>query len=123
MQKKLEDGFKVIYNGTEKKRSGVGTILREVSKRKAVEIRRESGRTIGNKLIIKSRKMNIISAYAPQVAGKDEEKLQFFQEQENLVSSLPAEELVVVGVDLNGHVGNNRSGFGRQWPVWNGGKE
>ena len=59
-------------------------------KSKGVEVRRKSGRTTGIKLIIKSRKLNIISAYAPQVLSKDEEKLQFLEEQESLVSSLPA---------------------------------
>ena len=59
-------------------------------KSKVVEVRRKSGRTTGIKLILKSRKLNIISAYAPQVLCKDEEKLLFFEEQESLVSSLPA---------------------------------
>jgi hypothetical protein len=53
---------------------------------------------------------NVISAYAPQIGLNESVKMQFWEELDALVSSVPISELFIGG-DLNGHVGSTRVGF------------
>jgi hypothetical protein len=54
---------------------------------------------------------NIISAYAPQIGLNESVKMQFWEELDALVSSVPVFEKLFIGGDLNGHVGSTRVGF------------
>ena len=49
--------------------------------------------------------LNIISAYAPQVNNSMEEKNVFWEDLDGLIESISKEERIVLGADLNGHVG------------------
>ena len=48
---------------------------------------------------------NIISANAPQAACTTAEKEEFYESLEQMVTSVPDKEDIVIGADLNGHVG------------------
>ncbi|EYC27388.1 hypothetical protein Y032_0009g691 [Ancylostoma ceylanicum] len=61
--------------------------------------------------------MRIISAYAPQVGCTAEEKNAFYEDLEQYVHSIEDEEVLLLGGDLNGHIGEGREGFDR----WHGG--
>ncbi|EYC17885.1 hypothetical protein Y032_0029g1936 [Ancylostoma ceylanicum] len=61
--------------------------------------------------------MRIISAYAPQVGCTSEEKSSFYEDLEQYVHTIGDEEVLLLGGDLNGHVGEEREGFNR----WHGG--
>ncbi|XP_019262010.1 PREDICTED: uncharacterized protein LOC109239872 [Nicotiana attenuata] len=64
------------------------------------------------KLVIGGCVLNVISAYAPQ-AGLDEEvKRRFWEGLDELVSSIPHSEKLVVGGDFNGHIGATAGGYG-----------
>lgn len=54
--------------------------------------------------------MNVVSAYAPQVGCKLEEKENFWNELDELMQSIPRGERVVVRADLNGHVSEGNRG-------------
>ncbi|KAI5728568.1 hypothetical protein M8J77_018083 [Diaphorina citri] len=49
--------------------------------------------------------INIMSVYAPQTGCEDEEKDTFWNELKQEIDSIPREERVIIGGDLNGHVG------------------
>ena len=51
--------------------------------------------------------LNVVSAYAPQVGCKDEEKEAFFTKATDLVREFPVDERLVIEADLNGHVGGH----------------
>ena len=53
----------------------------------------------------------MISAYAPQVGCPSEEKSQFYEHLEQIMRNIKPEEEIIIGADLNGHVGRDRSGF------------
>jgi hypothetical protein len=53
---------------------------------------------------------NVISAYAPQIGLNESVKMQFWEELDALVSSVPISEKFFIG-DLNGHVSSTRVGF------------
>ncbi|EYC12957.1 hypothetical protein Y032_0045g1180 [Ancylostoma ceylanicum] len=61
--------------------------------------------------------MRIISAYAPQVGCTVEEKSSFHEDLEQYVYSIEDEEVLLLGGDLNGHIGEKREGF----DLWHGG--
>ena len=54
--------------------------------------------------------LNVISAYAPQVGCIREEKEAFWLDLDETVKKTPKNERIVVGVDLNGHVGKGNNG-------------
>jgi hypothetical protein len=56
------------------------------------------------------RFFNVISAYAPQIGLNESVKMQFWEELDTLVNSVPISEKLFIG-DLNGHVGSTRLGF------------
>ncbi|KAM8887986.1 uncharacterized protein ACB058_000226 isoform 2-T4 [Synchiropus picturatus] len=53
--------------------------------------------------------MNVVSAYAPQVGRKEEEKEKFWSKLEELIGQIPPTERVVIGADFNAHVGEGNS--------------
>ena len=57
---------------------------------------------------------NIISAYSPQAGCTTEEKGEFYESLEQMVTSVPDKEDIVIGADLNGQVGYKRDGFERE---------
>ena len=54
-----------------------------------------------------------MSAYAPQSGETEKIKEAYLKDWEDLVSRVPRSEKVVVGADLNGHVGKNPGVFQR----------
>ena len=54
--------------------------------------------------------LNVISAYAPQVGCIREEKEAFWLDLDETVEKTPKNERIVVGVDLNEHVGKGNDG-------------
>ena len=57
--------------------------------------------------------INVVSAYAPQTGSTDEEKEEFWRKLENMMERIAVEERVVLGADLNGHVGAVKEGVER----------
>ena len=62
------------------------------------------------KLEVKGSILNIVNAYAPQVNNSMEEKNDFWEDQDGLIESIPKEERIVLGPDLNGCVGEENIG-------------
>ena len=60
---------------------------------------------------VKGSILNIVSAYAPQINNNMEEKNDFWEDLDGLIESISAEERIVLGADLNGHVGEGYVGM------------
>ena len=103
-------GFKLFYHGSDGRRNGVGVILKEDYAGRVLEVRRMSDRVMSVKLEVEGMVINVISAYAPQVGCELEEKEEFWSELDEIMESVPREERVVIGADLNGHVGRGNRG-------------
>ena len=54
--------------------------------------------------------LNVIKAYAPQVGCIPEKKEAFWLDLDETVEKIPKNERIVVGADLNGHVGEGNNG-------------
>ena len=59
--------------------------------------------------------LNVISAYAPRVGCPQEEKSQLYEHLEQIMRNIKPEEGILIGADLNGHVGRDRSGFEQEY--------
>ena len=58
--------------------------------------------------------LNVVCAYAPQVGSVEEEKEELWEQLEEELSLMPDGERVILGGDLNGHVGIRRDGIERK---------
>ena len=63
------------------------------------------------KLVESGAVLNIISASGPQQGCSYLEKDSFLEELESMVRQLPESEKVIVGADLNWHIGQTADGF------------
>ena len=77
---------------------------------RVVELWRVTDRIICMKMELDGVMLNVISAYAPQVGCIHEEKEIFWLDLEETVEKMPSNERIVVGADLNGHVGEGNNG-------------
>ena len=57
--------------------------------------------------------INIISAYAPQVGEKEVNKEEFTKDLECMINNIPEGEKVIIGADLNAHLGEGGEGYRR----------
>ena len=55
--------------------------------------------------------MDVISAYAPQVGLDESAKRQFWEDLDSLIRVVHSNEKLLIGGDLNGHVGTTNVGF------------
>ena len=62
------------------------------------------------KLEVKGSMRNIVSAYAPQVGKSIEKKNDFRQDLDGLIKSVSEQKRIVLGADINGHVGKGNIG-------------
>jgi hypothetical protein len=63
------------------------------------------------KLIFGDLVLNVISAYAPQVGLSDDVKRQFWKDLEDMIRRVSNSEKLLIGGDLNGHIGIVRGGL------------
>ena len=75
-----------------------------------MELWRKTDRIICLKMELDGVMLNVISAYAPPVGCIREEKEAFWLNLNERVEKIPKNERIVVGADLNGHVGEVNNG-------------
>ena len=103
-------GYKMWYCGNGNKKNGVEIILKKEHVDRVVELWRVSERIICLKMELDGVMLNVNSAYAPQVGCIREEKETFWLDLDETVEKIPRNERIVVGADLNGHVGEGNNG-------------
>ena len=103
-------GGKMFYNGADGRKIGIGIVVREELAESVLEVKRVSDRLMAMKLEVKGSILNLVSAYASQVNNSMEEKNDFWEDLNGLIESISKEERIVLGADLNGHVGEGNIG-------------
>ena len=103
-------GCKLFYNEADGRKNGIGIVVREELAGSVLEVKRVSDRLMAMKLEVKESILNILSAYAPQVNNSMKEKNEFWEDLDRLVESVSKEKRIVLGTDLNGHVGEGNIG-------------
>ncbi|GKE47080.1 craniofacial development protein 2, partial [Tanacetum coccineum] len=105
------NGYKLWYSGSPTARNGVGVILKAGLKDKVVHVNRCSDRIISLTLVIDGETVNVISAYAPQVGLSEVEKTTFWDSLDKVVRECPTSQRLILGGDLNGHIGAATEGY------------
>ena len=84
--------------------------MREELIESVLEVKSVSDRLMAIKLEVKGLILNIVSAYAPHFGNCMEEKNEFWQDLDGLIEIVSKEHRIVLGADLNGHVGEGNIG-------------
>jgi hypothetical protein len=92
-------------------KNDVGIMLNKSLKDGVLDIKRQWDKIILVKLFVGDLIFNIISAYASQIGLNESVKMQFWEELDALVSSVPISDKLFIEGDLNRHVGSTRVGF------------
>ena len=103
-------GYKLFYNRADRRKNGIRIVVREELAESVLELKKVSDRLMARKLEVKWSILNIVSAYAPQVNKIMEEKNDFWEDLDGLIESISKQESIVLGADLNGHVGEGNIG-------------
>ena len=106
----IRGGCKLFYNGADGRKNEIGILVSEELVESVLEVKRVSDRLTVMKLEAKGSILNIVSAYTPQVNNSMEEKNDFWQDLDGLIESASKQERIVLGADLNGHVGKENIG-------------
>lgn len=109
--------FKLYFHGVQNGKNGVGVIMAEKWEKNIISVVKISDRLMAVKVVIENEIWNLTSVYAPQVGCSTEEKDEFWLSFEAFIMTIPTNEYVFVGGDLNGHVGALSPGNKR----WHGG--
>ena len=101
----------IVFLGlADRRKNEIGIVVREELAESVLEVKRVSDRLMAMKLEVKESILNIVSAYAPQVNNSMEGKNHFWEDLDGLIESVSKEERIVLGADLNGHVGEGNIG-------------
>jgi hypothetical protein len=86
-------------------------VLNKSLKDGVVDIKRQGDSIILVKLLVGDLVFNVISVYTLQIGLNESVKMQFWEEFDALVSSVPISKKLFIGGDLNEHIGSTRVGF------------
>ena len=103
--------YKFFWCGDPSGFGGVGIMIAEKWIDDVISVTRHNHRCIQLRFLVGTVIVNIICGYAPQSGLSTEEKDNFYDQVMGLVTAVPAEEMLVLGGDLNGHVGGVSLGF------------
>ncbi|XP_071706713.1 uncharacterized protein [Rutidosis leptorrhynchoides] len=103
--------YRLWYSGSRIARNGVGIFLGKLHKDNIVDVGRFSDRIMSVSLIIKEETFTVISAYAPHTGLSDAEKMSFWELLDEVVMGFPADHRLIIGGDLNGHIGAEAEGY------------
>ncbi|MGL4931832.1 MAG: endonuclease/exonuclease/phosphatase family protein, partial [Aeromonas sp.] len=107
----IGEGYKLYYYGVTNNRNGVAIIISKKLRDNVVEVSRISDRLISIKIDTGSVILRVVSCYAPQIGCTDAEKEEFWHKFDDHLRSITINEHLLVGGDLNGHVGALRDGY------------
>ena len=99
-------GYKLIWKGNSEGTAGVGVLVAN----KLVD-RKGSVRVIAVDLVTGEQIAEVVLSYAPQAGRSQIEKEEFWRQVEGVIMSTGINQEVIVGGDMNGHVGQVANGF------------
>ena len=103
--------YKFWYSGQGDGLGGVGVMARAELAGNVLEIERYSNRLMKVKIILGESISHIFSVYAPQSGRTAQEKADFYEKLEDEIGRVPVTDHLIVGGDMNGHIGMDRAGY------------
>ena len=105
------DKYKFWYSSNSSGTNGVGILVRQELAENVIEVGRISDRIMRIRLVLGKTIYNILSVYAPQVGRPNVEKDAFREKLEDILADVSDDESIIVGGDLNCHLGANSTGY------------
>ena len=105
------DSYKFWYSSSSSGTNGVGILVRRDLAEDVIEVERISDRIMRIKIVFGKTIYNIISVYSPQDGRPNTEKDAFREELEDILATVSDGEGIIIGGDLNCHVGANNVGY------------
>ena len=103
--------YKLWYSGNSDGEHGVGIMVRDDLADDVIEVERSDNRMMKIKMVLGRKLVQIFSIYAPQSGRSVQEKEQFWEKLEDQIGRVPQTEGIIIGGDVNAHVGRERNGF------------
>ena len=103
--------YKLFWVGNQKGNGGVGVMLAEKWIQKVIHVNRVNDRLMLLKVLVGKRVVTIISTYAPQQGLSDDAKEKFYADLILHTSKVDEKEVIILGGDMNGHVGKTTAGY------------
>ncbi|XP_071714558.1 uncharacterized protein [Rutidosis leptorrhynchoides] len=103
--------FNLWFSGSRVARNGVGIIIGPPYNENVVDVSRRSDRIMSVRLVIQEVTYTVISAYAPHAGLGAGEKRHFWESLDEVVRMCPPDHRLLIGGDLNGHIGSDVEGY------------
>ena len=103
--------YKFFWSGGNDGLAGVGVLVAKKWVKNVIEVRKLSKRIMLIMVAIGTNILNVISGYAPQMGRPTVEKEEFLLSLSEIVDEIGQGEFVVIGGDMNGHVGEKWLGM------------
>ena len=85
--------------------------MNEKYSKRIMKVERYSDRLMAIQLVVEEEVWNVFSAYAPQVGRPNEEKKEFWERLDEIMSQIPQDQGLIIGGDLNAHLGKENAEF------------
>lgn len=105
------DKYKFWYCGGPAGENGVGIFVKFDLVESVIEVVRFGDRLMKIKIVLGGVVYHVFSAYAPQVGRTLQEKEEFWENFEDLIIQIPDRDGIIIGGDLNGHIGTDRNDY------------
>ncbi|XP_071727016.1 uncharacterized protein [Rutidosis leptorrhynchoides] len=103
--------YKLWFSGSRVARNGVGIIIGPPHNENVVDVNRWGDRIMSVRLVIHEVTYTVICAYAPHAGLGAAEKRHFWESLDQVVRMCPLDHRLLIGGDLNGHIGTNVEGY------------
>ncbi|XP_047111657.1 craniofacial development protein 2-like [Schistocerca piceifrons] len=114
----LAEGYKLLYSSeSPESRNGVGVNLHRKLQEEVCEVNKVNDTVMYVKMMFGREMVTVLTAYASEAGCSEDEKEKFWRDLDGVMVGVPENERVIVGGDLNGHVGGRKGGEER----WHGG--
>ena len=104
-------GYKLLWKGNSEGTAGVGVLVASELVDRIIRVERVSDRVIAVDLVIGEQIVKVVSCYIPQTGRSQIEKEGFWRQVERVIVNTDINQEVIVGGDMNGHVGQVANGF------------
>ena len=106
-----EQKYKLWYKGNPEGTNGVGILMKHEMADNVIDVTRHSDRLISIKAVFGDSIWHFFSLYAPQVGRPPIEKEEFWEMVEEEIGRLNPSDGLVIGGDVNAHVGTDIEGY------------
>ena len=102
---------KTLWIGNQEGNGGVGVMLAEKWIQKVIHVNRVNDSLMLLKVLVGKRVVTIISTYAPQQGLSDDANEKLYADLILHTSKVDEKEVIILGGDMNGHVGKTTAGY------------